>query len=98
MKIKSRRTIFKSNKLSNIFIYGRWQNGQSGLCANMVVTVGDTTELRYNEISNFIDARYLSAPEAMSSRVSNARSLACCDEIAGIFAKSTVYPVYPNQF
>ncbi len=34
-------------------------------CANIAITSDGHQELRYNEISNFIDCRYVSAPEAM---------------------------------
>ena len=34
-------------------------------CANIAITSDGQPELRYNEISNFIDCRYVSAPEAM---------------------------------
>lgn len=34
-------------------------------CANMTITAADNPTLRYDEISNFINARYVSAPEAM---------------------------------
>ena len=34
-------------------------------CADMVITTGQNQQLQYNEVSNYIDARYVSAPEAM---------------------------------
>lgn len=34
-------------------------------CANVTITPDGQSELRYNEITNFIDCRYVSAPEAM---------------------------------
>lgn len=34
-------------------------------CANIAITTNGPAELRYDEISNYIDCRYVSAPEAM---------------------------------
>lgn len=34
-------------------------------CANVAITAVNQTEAQYNEITNFIDCRYVSAPEAM---------------------------------
>jgi hypothetical protein len=34
-------------------------------CANIAIRSDGQQELRYNEIANYIDARYVSAPEAM---------------------------------
>ena len=34
-------------------------------CANMTITVGENPQLRHDELTNFINARYVSAPEAM---------------------------------
>src|SRR5277367_1607241 len=34
-------------------------------CANLAITAGQNPEIRHNEVANYIDARYVSAPEAM---------------------------------
>src|SRR5277367_5278029 len=34
-------------------------------CANLAITAGQNPEVRHNEVANYIDARYVSAPEAM---------------------------------
>ena len=34
-------------------------------CTNIVITAGSQREMQYSKIQNYIDARYLSAPEAM---------------------------------